>query len=129
MNNDAVDAAAALKEAVSVIGGGRALGRLLGLSHSAVRQWQRVPAERVLDVERASGVPRDQLRPDLYRQAVPMRPLLTGGLPLRDVARRAASRAVHSLLADDPDLISGKTALLLARRLARFLEEELRARQ
>lgn len=42
------------------------LARELGVTHGAVSQWKRVPAERVLDVERITGIPREQLRPDLY---------------------------------------------------------------
>jgi len=42
------------------------IGRELGLSSAAVPQWRRVPPERVLDVERITGVPRHELRPDLY---------------------------------------------------------------
>lgn len=42
------------------------LARELGLSPGAVYQWRKVPAERVLDVERITGIPRHQLRPDLY---------------------------------------------------------------
>ena len=38
----------------------------LGITPSAVKQWSRVPAERVVEVEKATGIPREQLRPDLY---------------------------------------------------------------
>lgn len=38
----------------------------IGISAAAVSQWRRVPAERVLEVEKASGVSRSALRPDLY---------------------------------------------------------------
>jgi DNA-binding transcriptional regulator YdaS (Cro superfamily) len=44
----------------------RALARALGVSHQAIAQWRHVPAERVVDVERATSVPRHILRPDLY---------------------------------------------------------------
>lgn len=41
----------------------------LGITHAAVRQWgERVPAERVVEVERITGIPREALRPDLYRR-------------------------------------------------------------
>lgn len=46
-----------------------ALARELGLSRSAVWQWSRVPAERVVEVERITGIPREALRPDLYAKA------------------------------------------------------------
>lgn len=38
----------------------------LGISQSAVSMWERVPAERVVEVERISGIPRHRLRPDLH---------------------------------------------------------------
>lgn len=41
----------------------------LGLSRSAVSLWERVPAEVVVEVERITEIPREQLRPDLYRHA------------------------------------------------------------
>lgn len=47
-------------------GRANALAAGLGIHPSAISQWQRVPAERVLDVERLAGVPRHELRPDLY---------------------------------------------------------------
>lgn len=42
------------------------LAETLGISVAAVCQWDRVPAERVLDVERATGISRHDLRADLY---------------------------------------------------------------
>lgn len=42
------------------------IARACGITHGAVSQWRKVPAERVLDVERITGVPRHALRPDLY---------------------------------------------------------------
>lgn len=57
--------------AKAAAGGGVALA--LALSHSgerissqAISQWKRVPAERVLEVERLTGVSRYDLRPDVY---------------------------------------------------------------
>jgi len=42
------------------------IARGLGVSRSAVHQWERVPAERVVEIERISGIPREKLRPDLH---------------------------------------------------------------
>lgn len=42
------------------------LARALGITIGAVSQWDRVPAERVLDVERVTGISRHELRPDIY---------------------------------------------------------------
>jgi DNA-binding transcriptional regulator YdaS (Cro superfamily) len=57
---------APLKRALDAAGGPSALGRELGISSAAVSQWEQVPPLRVLDVERITGVPRHELRPDLY---------------------------------------------------------------
>lgn len=56
----------ALATAAKNVGGSTKLATLLGITASAVSQWDRVPAERVLDVEAATGVSRYQLRPDIY---------------------------------------------------------------
>ena len=40
----------------------------IGVSAQAVGHWRRVPAERVIDVERITAIPRGELRPDLYPQ-------------------------------------------------------------
>ena len=42
------------------------LAKELGISTAAVAKWRRVPAERVVAVARITGLPREQLRPDLY---------------------------------------------------------------
>jgi len=42
------------------------LARKIGISQPSVSNWTRVPAERVLIVEAATGVDRKILRPDLY---------------------------------------------------------------
>lgn len=44
------------------------VARGLGLRSSAVAVWSRIPAERVVDVERITNIPREQLRPDLFRR-------------------------------------------------------------
>jgi DNA-binding transcriptional regulator YdaS (Cro superfamily) len=56
----------ALAKAIQEVGGPKALSRHIGVTHQAISQWLRVPADRVLQVERATGVPRHELRPDLY---------------------------------------------------------------
>lgn len=56
----------ALAEAAKSVGGIIKLSVALNLSRAAASQWRRVPPERVLDVERLTGVSRYRLRPDLY---------------------------------------------------------------
>ena len=55
-----------LIEVIRAAGGLEKLGQPLGISAQAVAKWRRVPADRVVDVERITGIPREQLRPDLY---------------------------------------------------------------
>lgn len=45
-----------------------ALGERLGVGDAAITKWEkgRVPAERVLDVSRETGIPPHRIRPDLY---------------------------------------------------------------
>lgn len=42
------------------------IARALEMSPSAIWQWEKVPAECVHTVERITGIPRSELRPDLY---------------------------------------------------------------
>lgn len=55
-----------VREIASKAGGVVALSKALGLSRAAVSQWKRIPIERVIDVERLTGVPRADLRPDVF---------------------------------------------------------------
>ncbi|HEY8567165.1 MAG TPA: Cro/CI family transcriptional regulator [Beijerinckiaceae bacterium] len=52
--------------AIRAAGGVSALARLIGVAQPSVSNWQRVPAERVIAIETATGVSRSLLRPDLY---------------------------------------------------------------
>ena len=59
----------ALDRAIEKAGGIADLAKLLGTSRQLVSYWQakaRVPAERVLDIERLTGIGRTELRPDIY---------------------------------------------------------------
>jgi DNA-binding transcriptional regulator YdaS (Cro superfamily) len=46
----------------------KALADLSGepISSQAVSQWKKVPPDRVLDVERITGISRHELRPDVF---------------------------------------------------------------
>src|SRR5512146_653185 len=88
-----------LDEAIRAAGGITELARRIGISQPSVSNWSRVPAERVLAVEAATGVARATLRPDLYREE-------------RDQF-------------DDVDVARAREYALLAVLLARAPEEEL----
>ena len=53
-----------LDEAIRAAGGITELARRIGISQPSVSNWDRVPAERVLSVESATGITRSVLRPD-----------------------------------------------------------------
>jgi hypothetical protein len=55
-----------LEIAIAEAGGVRALARLVGRTAGAVAGWQRIPVEHVLTIEKATGIPKEELRPDIY---------------------------------------------------------------
>ncbi|MCL8299412.1 MULTISPECIES: transcriptional regulator [Pseudomonas] len=55
--------------AAKAAGGQSALARILKVTPQAVQKMcasGRVPAERVLEIEKATGISRHELRPDIY---------------------------------------------------------------
>ena len=94
-----------LEEAIRVAGGVGALAKKLGISQPSVSNWSRVPAERVLSVEAATGVGRATLRPDLYAEHA----WAAGDIDEVDAARAQEYGLISVLLARAPD------ALLLQR--------------
>lgn len=59
----------ALAEAIDRAGGSQAaLGKLIGVTQQTISNWlkSKTAAEYVLAIERATGVPRHRLRPDIY---------------------------------------------------------------
>jgi TorA maturation chaperone TorD len=94
-----------LDEAIRVAGGVGALARKIGISQPSVSNWARVPAERVLSVETATGVSRAILRPDLYAEYSGT----SGDIDEVDAARAQEYALLSVLLARAPD------AALLAR--------------
>src|SRR5499433_273774 len=88
-----------LDEAIRVAGGVGALARKIGISQPSVSNWARVPAERVLSVEAATGVSRAILRPDLYAE----HPGTAGDIDEVDAARAQEYALLSVLLARAPD--------------------------
>lgn len=56
---------AAASAAIKRVGGAK-LAKALGLTRQAVYQWQLVPPQHVIEVEKLTGVSRHELRPDIY---------------------------------------------------------------
>lgn len=56
-------------QAAEKAGGVVALARELGIKHTAMYSWRQVPAGRVLDIERITGISRHDLRPDIFGPA------------------------------------------------------------
>jgi TorA maturation chaperone TorD len=55
-----------LERAIDAAGGIAQLARKIGIAQPSVSNWSTVPAQRVIAIEAATGVPRKALRPDLY---------------------------------------------------------------
>lgn len=72
------------------------LARRIGIAQPSVSNWSRVPAERVIAVEAATGVPRAVLRPDLYGEA-------PGARDDFDLARAGQYALLAGLLMRAPD--------------------------
>ncbi len=56
----------ALERAIKAAGSQTELAARVGVKLGSLNNWRRVPVRRVLAVEHASGVPRHELRPDIY---------------------------------------------------------------
>ena len=54
--------------AIEAAGGLRPLARMLGMNHATISKWRQIPANHILEIERLTGVPREKLRPELYRE-------------------------------------------------------------
>ena len=87
-----------LNDAIRAAGGVSELARQIGISQPSVSNWLRVPAERVIAVESATGVSRTVLRPDLYGATT-----ATGELDEIDAARAQEYGLLAALLMRAPD--------------------------
>jgi TorA maturation chaperone TorD len=90
-----------LDEAIRAAGGVGALARKIGIAQPSVSNWARIPAERVLAVEAATGVDRRVLRPDLYRERNPA----VGDVDDVEAARAEENSLLATLLAAAPSQV------------------------
>jgi len=86
-----------LQEAIRAVGGVSELARRIGISQPSVSNWDRIPAERVLTVESATGINRAILRPDLFGAYA------SGDVDEIDAARAQEYALLAALLARAPD--------------------------
>jgi len=87
-----------LQEAIRAVGGVSELARRIGISQPSVTNWDRIPAERVLSVEAATGVARAVLRPDLFNGHSAQ------SVDEVDAARAQEYALLSALLARSPDI-------------------------
>ena len=98
-----------LSEAIRAAGGVGQLARQIGISQPSISNWVRVPAERVISVEAATGIDRSVLRPDLYGEKNKM----AVEIDEVDAARAQEYALIATLLARAPNatLLSGLSEL------------------
>jgi TorA maturation chaperone TorD/DNA-binding transcriptional regulator YdaS (Cro superfamily) len=89
---------AGLNRAIDAAGGVAQLARKIGIAQPSVSNWSRVPAERVIAVEAATGVSREVLRPDLYVEAA----VLDHAMDPLDAARAQEYALLATLLSSAP---------------------------
>ena len=65
----ATPAATGLSKAIKAAGSISALARKLNIKRQAISQWDAIPLERVIEIEKATGIPRQELRPDFWNEA------------------------------------------------------------
>jgi len=89
---------AGLDRAIEAAGGVAQLARKIGIAQPSVSNWNKVPAQRVIAVEAATGVSRECLRPDLYSVLTPE----DGAVDPIDMARSREYTLLATLLSSAP---------------------------
>ncbi|WP_185230070.1 Cro/CI family transcriptional regulator [Acetobacter aceti] len=54
-----------LKDVIAKVGGVSELAKHLRITSQAVSQWKKIPLNRLIEVERITGIDRTRLRPEL----------------------------------------------------------------
>jgi Putative antitoxin of bacterial toxin-antitoxin system, YdaS/YdaT len=55
-----------LQRVLKTVGSRYQLAKMLGLTPPAIYKWKRIPADRIIAIEKATGIDRSKIRPDLY---------------------------------------------------------------
>jgi DNA-binding transcriptional regulator YdaS (Cro superfamily) len=55
-----------LQRIFEAVGGPAALAKELGVTKQAISQWRKVPPRRALEIQRLTGIPCHEMRPDLF---------------------------------------------------------------
>jgi len=66
-----------VRRAAKSVGGLVRLAEALGIKHQTFYSWQSIPASRVRDIERVTGIPASQLRPDIFVEDDARAPAIT----------------------------------------------------
>ena len=59
-----------VRVAIEKFGSVKALAAELGIAPQGISQWKQIPGRHVRAMERITGIHREQLRPDLFRDEV-----------------------------------------------------------
>lgn len=57
-----------IKDILKAGGGPSNLSKLIGIHHTAIIRWKAVPVNRLAVIEKITGIPREELRPDIFRK-------------------------------------------------------------
>ena len=57
-----------INKAAARLGGIVAMSQALGLSRGAAANWSEIPVDHVAKLEKLTGIPREVLRPDIFRR-------------------------------------------------------------
>jgi len=55
-----------IRRVIDAAGGPSALSRQLNISHTSVYRWTQIPDTHLVKIEEITGIPREELRPDLF---------------------------------------------------------------
>lgn len=117
----------ALDKAVQAAGSQQALAHLLGIKPPSVSGWydrRRVPAERCIAIEKATGVSRHDLRPDVFGAAEPSRSQLVAETRAL-VDSRITKRALRARLGMSSDAHLAKVLGLPVDEVSGWADEDM----